>query len=175
MPLARLYTEADRWSEVKAIFTRLLDSDPENPFLHAQLGKAYRALDSTDAAIVHYERAHRLDPQSIEVPLSLSGVYIATGKLIAARRVMGAGAGAASSAPGAVASPGQGDSGRRDVRRRRRGFPERARLRRLHRCRLPRPRDGVLPRRRLRARRRALADVLSGRQHPTRPRRSTSA
>ena len=88
MPLARLYAEADRWSEVKAIFTRLLDSDPENPFLHAQLGKAYRALDSTDAAIVHYERAHRLDPQSIEVPLSLSGVYIATGKLIAARRVM---------------------------------------------------------------------------------------
>ena len=88
MPLARLYAEADRWSKVKTIFTRLLEGDPNNPFLRAQLGNAYRALDSTDAAIVHYERAHRLDPQSIEVPLNLSGVYLATGKLIAARRVM---------------------------------------------------------------------------------------
>lgn len=88
MPLARLYAKAGRWSEVKTIFNRLLEGDPDNPFLHAQLGKAYRALDSTDAAIVHYERAHRLDLESIDVPLSLSGLYLVADMLIAARRVM---------------------------------------------------------------------------------------
>ena len=88
MPLARLYAGAGRWGEVVPIFIRLLQGDEENPFLHAQLGKAYRALDSTDAAIVHYERAHRLDPQSVEVPLSLSAIYLAAEMTIAARRVM---------------------------------------------------------------------------------------
>lgn len=88
LSLARLLSEAERWGEVRSIYRRLVDADPENSLLHAQLGGAYLALDSLDAAIVAYEQAHRLNPRNARVALQLSKVYIGAEHLISARRVM---------------------------------------------------------------------------------------
>lgn len=88
LPLARLYAQAERWEAVETIYTRLVQADPGNPSFHAQLGLAYRALGRTDDALAHLERAHRLNPLSVEVPLHLSGLYVAADSLISARRVL---------------------------------------------------------------------------------------
>ncbi len=89
--LARLYAEAGRWTSVRALYDRLVARDPENGFLHARLAAAYRALDSTDLAIIHYERARRLIPKSVTVYLNLSSVYFDSERLISAWRVVNAG------------------------------------------------------------------------------------
>ncbi len=89
--LARLYADAGRWAPVRALYERLVARDPENGFLHARLAAAYRALDSTDLAIIHYERARRLIPKSVTVYLNLSSVYFNSERLISAWRVVDAG------------------------------------------------------------------------------------
>jgi tetratricopeptide (TPR) repeat protein len=88
MNLARLLSAAGRWKPVRDIYERLLHEQPDNPFIHAQLGTAYRALDSTEGAIVHLHTAHRLDPRNSRAALLLSSVYAGEEHFISARRVI---------------------------------------------------------------------------------------
>ncbi len=86
--LARLLSDWTAWSEVAAIYERLVQEDQLNSYLHAQLGTAYARLDSTDRAIVHYERAHLLNPRNIKVALALTKVYYDIEYIMSARRVL---------------------------------------------------------------------------------------
>ncbi|MFQ5569851.1 MAG: tetratricopeptide repeat protein [Rhodothermales bacterium] len=86
--LARLLSDRQAWDEVAAIYERLLKDDTENSYLHAQLGTAYARLDSTDQAIIHYERAHALNLCNIKVVLALTKVYYDIEYYTSARRVL---------------------------------------------------------------------------------------
>lgn len=86
--LARLYADAQHWKPVHDIYLRLLELDPDNPFLHAQLGVAYHGLDSTEASIIHLQTSFRLNPKSVKVALQLSSVYMKARQHISARRVL---------------------------------------------------------------------------------------
>ena len=85
---ARLLADRNAWTEVSAIYQRLLKVDSENSFLHAQLGAAFAKLDSTDQAIIHYERAHALNTRNITVALALTKVYYDIDYIISAKRVL---------------------------------------------------------------------------------------
>ena len=86
--LARLLSDRKAWGEVAAIYERLAQEDELNSYLHAQLGTAYARLDSTDRAIVHYERAHLLNPRNIRVVLALTKVYYDIEYIMSAKRVL---------------------------------------------------------------------------------------
>ena len=86
--LARLLADRNQWQEVAAIYNILVENDPENSYLHAQLGTAYVQLDSTDQAIIHYERAHGLNPRDVKVVLALTKVYHSIEYYMSARRVV---------------------------------------------------------------------------------------
>lgn len=79
--LAVLYARHDRWPDVRRIFADLLAQDSENPFLLAQLGRAYQELDSTETALAYYKKAFHRNPQSVEVPIRLSRLYQALDSL----------------------------------------------------------------------------------------------
>ena len=86
--LARLLADRTAWSEVAAIYERLVEEDLFNSYLHAQLGTAYTRLDSTERAIAHYERAHLLNPRNIKVVLALTKIYYDIEYIMSARQVL---------------------------------------------------------------------------------------
>jgi len=57
------------------ILTEELQKNPDDPFVHYNLGDTYRFLGNTDLAISHFERILELDHQDLKVKL-LSNVYI---------------------------------------------------------------------------------------------------
>ena len=85
---ARLLADRGAWPEVAAIYENLIEKDQLNSYLHAQLGAAYVKLDSTDRAIIHYERAHALNLRNIRVVLALTKVYYDIDYIMSAKRVL---------------------------------------------------------------------------------------
>lgn len=86
--LARMLGDREQWGDVADIYKRLLEEDPDNSYLHAQLGTAYAQLGIADSAIVHYERAHQLDNRNVRVVLALTKVYYDNDYLLSAKRVV---------------------------------------------------------------------------------------
>lgn len=88
LALAGLYAETRQWTRARDLLKRLLPSDPDNPVLHAQLGRVYQARGATADAIHHYTKAYTHNPSSLETLLRLSRLYQQTDSLNAARRVL---------------------------------------------------------------------------------------
>lgn len=85
---ARLLADRNAWTEVAAIYEHLVARDTLNSYLHAQLGTAYAQLDSTDRAIIHYQRAHGLNPRNVRVVLALTKIYYNIAYIHSAERVL---------------------------------------------------------------------------------------
>ena len=86
--LARLLADRGRYEEVARIYDGLVALDPDNSYLRARLGSAYARLLMPDSAIVHYEIAHALDPENVQVVLALTKVYYDQEFYLSARRVV---------------------------------------------------------------------------------------
>lgn len=85
--LARMYAEAKRWDKAKALYERLAAEDISNVFVQIQMARSCAGIGLVDDAIVYYERAFRKNPRKGTVALELINVYLATERLISARRV----------------------------------------------------------------------------------------
>ena len=88
LALADLHADAHQWPASQSYLKSLLQSDPENAVLHAQLARAYQATDSTALAIQHYTEAIALNPSGRTAPLRLSRLYQRADSVEAAQRVL---------------------------------------------------------------------------------------
>ena len=60
-------------------FQRLLDTAPENPEIHYQLGLAYLQLDQQAEALESLRTAARYAPQRLDIQLALGETYMTAG------------------------------------------------------------------------------------------------
>ncbi len=88
LALADLHRQQNEPGAAQALLAPMVDHTPDNPLLHARLARVYQAMDSTRAALHHFDRAFALNPQSVPVALQLSSLYAAADSLDAARRAI---------------------------------------------------------------------------------------
>lgn len=86
--LAKVYKQAQDWSEAQEQYARLVRADSTNGRWWAQLAQCDLELGQTDPALRHFARAHRLLPQSADIALPLSRLYRSTNQHTAARSVI---------------------------------------------------------------------------------------
>ncbi|MFQ5631846.1 MAG: tetratricopeptide repeat protein [bacterium] len=66
----KLYENGD-YEEAIAVYERILDTGKQSWQLYYNMGNAYYKLNKTGLAILHYERAYKLNPESEDVRFNL--------------------------------------------------------------------------------------------------------
>ncbi len=86
--LAEVYRRARRWKDAKQQYERLVRRDSTNGQWWARLANCEIELGQVGRAIPHFAQAHRLQPQSADVALTLSRFYQSTFRTEKAQRVV---------------------------------------------------------------------------------------
>lgn len=84
--LAGVAMQQGRAADAIGLFERALKDQPRNPFLHFNLGEAYKRTQNLTAALPHFQRAGALKPDFADAFASAGDALRALGRMDAAKR-----------------------------------------------------------------------------------------
>jgi tetratricopeptide (TPR) repeat protein len=89
--LGRMLQAFKKWDEAILRYKNLLTDDKDNAYLHKELGECYKGKGLIEQAIIEYEIARQLNPQSLRAYFELVALYNIQKAYISSLRVVDAG------------------------------------------------------------------------------------